>query len=647
MSGHRFLRYIPSKGIYALPVVLLIGLLILLVFLVPSAVAQSYLFAVPELKMQVYVQPDGSALIVYDITFDNKGRAIDIVDIGTPHGRYDISNMKASIGGAELSVIRPSEFVKPGVEIPLGDHSIASGERGTLHVELTMPKMVCQDTTRRDYASLQITPTWFDGQFVSGSSDIWIAIHMLPGIEPDEMLYQDTAFTEKVIYEGHAAAIWRWEKSRATRPYLVGVSFPQRGMTRVVRMSIFDLAIKWFQDNPAIKGFTSNPETRAWAGLVFLGLFGFLFFRFTGGTGITLFMLLSAGLIWLFIFNPVAHLLAFVPLASLILLNEGYRVRRRQDYLPAIAQVEGGGIKRGLTAPEAAVLLEMPLSKVLTLVVFGMLKKGMLRQVQATPLVVEVVEAFRKPEGERRRARITKHRRRAAQEKGTVLHTYEEPFLDALEENQKAGSPVSTVDFSSAMSVLIVHVAERVKGFDLSDTQDYYRQIIHRALQEAQAIEDISMREEVLDRDFEWILLDDDFPTVFETAGRPYQPPWMRPVVVGDGRPAAPVESGRPSGAPGTPAPGGRTTFGDVAASFVGWTEHTMGSMASAISPGSLQIKGAGGGVINLSSVDRVTGNIFEAMAESSSSGGGGGGGGCACACAGCACACACAGGGR
>ena len=45
---------------------------------------------------------------------------------------------------------------------------------------------------------------------------------------------------------------------------------------------------------------------------------------------------------------------------------------------------------------------------------------------------------------------------------------------------------------------------------------------------------------------------------------------------------------------------------------------------------------------------DRVTGEFFQALAESGGSGGGGGGGGgCACACAGCACACACAGGGR
>jgi len=155
---------------------------------------------------------------------------------------------------------------------------------------------------------------------------------------------------------------------------------------------------------------------------------------------------------------------------------------------------------------------------------------------------------------------------------------------------------------------------------------------------QAQAIGDIPEREKVLDRDMEWILLDDGFPTVFETRGYSYRPIWLRPASA-IGRAA--------SGGRGAPS-SGRTSFGDVAGGFAGWAENTMGRLASAILPGSLQVPSAQGGVINLGGVDKVTGDIFKAMATSSgSSGGGRSGGGCACACAGCACACACAGGGR
>jgi len=94
---------------------------------------------------------------------------------------------------------------------------------------------------------------------------------------------------------------------------------------------------------------------------------------------------------------------------------------------------------------------------------------------------------------------------------------------------------------------------------------------------------------------------------------------------------------------------GGRTTLGDVGSSFAGWAQATAGGLAGAIMPGSLKVPGVKGGVIDLSGMDKVTGDVFEAMSKSSSSGGGRSGGGrsCACACAGCACACACAGGGR
>ena len=83
------------------------------------AAAQSYRFSVPEMRMQVFLQPDGSALIIYDITFRNATGAhtIDIVDIGLPHRGYNISNMRASINGNPLTTIRRSEEIPIGVEI--------------------------------------------------------------------------------------------------------------------------------------------------------------------------------------------------------------------------------------------------------------------------------------------------------------------------------------------------------------------------------------------------------------------------------------------------------------------------------------------------------------------------------------------------
>ncbi|MBL8056629.1 MAG: hypothetical protein JNK29_08020, partial [Anaerolineales bacterium] len=206
---------------------------------------------------------------------------------------------------------------------------------------------------------------------------------------------------------------------------------------------------------------------------------------------------------------------------------------------------------------------------------------------------------------------------------------------------------LETIDFAGPMKGLMDGLAARLKGFDLSDTQDYYRRIVSRAVKEAETVGDVAQREKAIDRDLEWIMMAPRRPSVFQTGGWSYRPLWVRPLIVPGGRPALSVPR------PAAPSAGGKSSFGDVAAGFAGWAENTMGGLASAIGPGALQAPSAKGGFVNLSGADKVTGDIFEALAKASASsgggrrGGGGGGRSCACACAGCACACACAGGGR
>ena len=595
------------------------------------AYTQSYRFAVPELKMDVTVLPDASARIVYDITFDNYGSDIDIVDIGLPHKDYDFSTMSASINGISLSDIRTSEYIDIGVEIHLRDQEIPSGETGTLHFEATVPDMVYQDTTDKELASMRLTPTWFDSGVVKGQSYIGVAIHLPEGVEPDEVLYQQEPFTTKALYQGHAVAVWEWHGVPATQAYMVGISFPNRVMTRVVKLTWIDLVKQWLDDNPKTKVLLITAS---------LGLLTLLFFRFSGGTGCTVFVLLAGGMIVLFILSPILVLPALPILIALVIFNEIRLKRKPSKYLPPIVQTEGGGIKRGLTAPESAVLLELPLSKVLTLVIFGLLDKSILELVTQDPVTVSVREPFRtRGSSENRRSSTRRRgaRRKAAHKEGTIVHRYEDDFLDQLERNPK--KPVGKIDFTKAMERLIKATAEKMRAFDLSDTQEYYRRVIDRAMEQAATIGEIEAREKYLDKYLPWVMMDESYPTVLTHRGGHYWPMWARPVSTG-GRPAQ--RATRSSG----PARGGRTSFGDVAGSFAGWTETTMGGMAAAILPGSMSIPAAKGGFIDLSGVDRVTGDIFEAISKASSSGGGGGGGS-SCACAGCACACACAGGGR
>ena len=93
-----------------------------------------------------------------------------------------------------------------------------------------------------------------------------------------------------------------------------------------------------------------------------------------------------------------------VPILTFI----GNRRRKLQYMSPKIA-IEGHGIKRGLTAVEAAILMEQPLDKVMTMILFGVVKKNAATVTNRDPLQVEVTSPM--PEG---------------------LHEYEQNFLKAL-----------------------------------------------------------------------------------------------------------------------------------------------------------------------------------------------------------------------
>lgn len=535
--------------------------------------AQSYRFTVPRLEMAVTVRPDASIYIVYDITFDNQGSPIDVVDIGTPTEDYDLSTFQASIDGQPLTDIRTSEYIDVGVEIHLGQYAIPSGETGTLHVEFPMPDMVYADTTNEELASLQITPTWFDEDVVAGEGDVEIRVIIPEGVQPEEVLYQNIEFSKKFEDDqGRVVTTWLFENVLPTQSREVGVSFPRRVMDRVVEITTWDLVRRWIS-----------------------GAAGWLF----GGLAFCL-PIIFIGFV---IFGIVRGVIRAV----------------KPQYLPPIAETEGGGIKRGLTAPEAAVILEQPLNKVLLLVIFGMLEKGLIRVKEEDPLTVEVVEDFRvtkKPHLEGHKDAQRSHRRKAAMEKGTVIHAYEHPFLDAIEADPD--EPVKELDVVEPMEELVDGAAAKMQGFDLSDTREYYQRIVDRAAEQASSLGDIEKREAYLDKYLPWVMMNRDYRPATTVGGYHYWPRWARQTTRAGGGAAA--------GSGGSRSGGGRgsgTSFGDVASSFAGWTETTMGGMAAAILPTRLS------------------------KPSLSSSSGGGGGSSCACACAGCACACACAGGGR
>ncbi len=556
---------------------LLLALLLLpLGGLVPAAGAQDYYFSMDRLVADLWIDADGTVRMEYWVTFtgDPGAHPIDVVDVGMPpRAKYDIAAITGDVDGRPIDHIGTDyQGSGQGVSVWLDGATIAPGRTGTLHLVFPSIGGLIYEADDRDYAGLEFSPFYFQSNVVHGTTDMAVRFHLPPGVQPEEPRWlnspagwpQEQPDTyhdrdERIVYE------WLNPAARPDKEYKFGAYFPRRYV--------------------AASAVQKQPSP-------LLGI-------------------LSA--LGAFLCNPVVIVIAFIVLA--IVFSARANARRRMQYLPPSMQVEGVGIKRGLTAVEAAIVLETPLNKVLTMALFGLLKKGALVVLDDNPLKVQVAEP--RPEG---------------------LQPYEGAFLDAV----KADGTLSEPKLRAMVVDLVKGVNSKMKGFSRKETVAYYRDIVRRAWEQVDKAETPEVRGRVFGDGLEWTMLDSDFGKRTEDTFR--QGPILLPTWWGGYRPwvhGAPAAGPAPSG--GSPMPSGPIQLptlpgADFAAKIVRGIEGTAGRIVRSVTDFT-------GGVTQTTNPPPKT------SSGSGRSGGWSGGGGhscaCACACACAGCACACAGGGR
>jgi len=426
--------------------------------------------------------------------------------------------------------------------------------------------MVYEDSDDAEYASTEFSPTWLDSQFVHGTTDLAVSFHLPPGVGVEEPRWHhspsgwpqeqpDTRLDE----EGRVLYTWYNAAAAPDRQYTFGASFPCQ-----------------YVSEGAIQKGPSALET--------------IFSAIIGCCPVTIFLTIVAGIIGLSVW--------------------GNR-RRRMQYLSPSMKVEGVGIKRGLTAVEAAILLETPLNKVLTMILFGLLKKGAVTVLDDDPLKIQINEPL--PE---------------------KLHPYEEKFLKAVKKDRTLGES----RLSSTMTGLIKAVNNKMKGFSRKETVVYYRDIVGRAWQQVEGAETPEVRSKRFDEGLEWAMLDEDFEDrtqrvfhtgpVFVPMWWGYYRPWAR---TPSGAGPRGAQTGRaPTQAPSLPTLPGAAFAATIVRGVEGTASNIVGSLSDFTGK-----------------VTKVTNPPPKRSYSGRSYSGKGGSSSCACACACAGCACACAGGGR
>jgi hypothetical protein len=514
------------------------------ILLIGAPALADYDFNVEKNHVDTHIGYTGTIGIHYELTFrcNSRGDAIDIVDIGLPNSYYDLSSASADLDGLALTDIRHSEYVKPGVEVHLGGAKIRPGSSGTLTFYIETRNLIFRDTEDDSYASFKFSPTWFSSQFARGTTDLAVSIHFPPGVQPDETKWHRREFDSHARDDdGNIVFTWHDPAASPSAQYTYGVSFPKkyvasgaigkaaprRNVGRAIERSI-----------PAVFGF-----------FVMIVVFG----------------------------GIVAAALS--------------QKKRLMHYLPPSLSIEGVGVKRGLMAVEAAVLLERPLDKVCTMILFGLLKKEVLKVSKLKPLRLEVTDGDR--EG---------------------LQAYESGFIGAIDKKGR----VSEEKLRRVLIALIKSTNEKMKGFSRRETKEYYESIVNKAWGQVSQSDAPDVASEVIDRELEWLLVDSAYDKRMSEAvgGRTvFIPAWF----------------------PGY-STAARTDLPHISVPSLPGSEFANSVVKS--------VEGFANGLV--SKVESFTAGITKTTnPPASGSWSGSGGSGCACACACAGCACACAGGGR
>ncbi len=551
-------------------------LLCLLFLSIPNtAWAQTYRFNLDEETLHVYWSEQGFVALDYTFKFTNSlsADALDVVDVGTPNTNYDLNSVVADVDGKPLTRIENSPYVT-GVAVYLDEKAIPPGKSGSVHVRIgRVNKVLYPDDKDKDYVSAVVSPTWFGSEYVNSDTNLTVVYHLPAGVQPDEPRWHaapsgfpsqpETSLDE----EGRVTYTWNNPNARPDKQYKFGASFPAKYV----------------------------PESAVTRPDPFEPLYAFI--------GAVLAMSPCFLTIGIFV---------------LVIFFSAWNARRRSmKYLPPSISIEGHGIKRGLTPVEAAVLMEQPMDKILSLILFSVLKKGAAQVTTREPLQIQASDPL--PEG---------------------LYQYEEQFLAAFSKDKDKREQRKALQ--NMMVDLVKSLSAKMKGFSRKETATYYKSIMDKAWQQVEAADTPEVKSAKFDEGMEWTMLDKNFEgrtrEVFRT--QPvfvpswwwrYDPAWSHS---GSGTPrsggqAVPTPSQSSSGGGGMSMP--TLPGADFAAGMVLGAQNFANSVV--------------GNVSDFTS--RVT-NVTNPPPPPSRSGGrSGGGGGCACACACAGCACACAGGGR
>jgi hypothetical protein len=193
--------------------------------------------------------------------------------------------------------------------------------------------------------------------------------------------------------------------------------------------------------------------------------------------------------IWLYV------AIGAIILAVIVLLVVILRRRRKAPYEKPHVAVEALGALHGLTAVEAATVLDVKPVRVLTMVIFGLLMKRKIQLTAAEPIIK--VKELAPPQGEA----------------APTLRYYE---IDCLRSIEPDGS-FNDMRLARTYLGLKDNVDKRLRGYSRADTVNYYKSVVGKAWDQVTQAGTPELRGDTVEQNIDWLLTDENFAGRFKT----------------------------------------------------------------------------------------------------------------------------------
>ncbi len=298
------------------------------------------------------------------------------------------------------------------------------------------------------------------------------------------------------------------------------------------------------------------------------------------------------------------YLALLVIVAAVVIVVIAVR-RRRMAYEKPKVMIEALGPRRGLTSVEAAVVVGVPPVKVLTMILFGLVLKGL--------VVIEDVEPLVKA---RRIDAVTRDGEPVRQ------RYYEIDFLRVIEPDGSLNERRLARTYLSLRD----NVDRKMRGYARADTVNYYKSVVDKAWTQVTQAATPQLQAAAIEENIRWLLVDENYGDKLKTAFPPGfmilpRPSWFwywyGPSFPQGSTTATPTA--RPAPSPGDAQPLPVQEFAD---NLVSGLERATNNIVK--------------------DVENFTNRLIPAPRSTQSSEPVRGRSSCVCACAHCACACAC-----